>query len=149
MVDVSNSDNMKPEKSPSKLGGCLGKAAIVLAILAGTMVFTNPSRQDYLNYASSKLAKEVKQNICKESQVPQILSELSESLVNLCSSVVTNQRDAIEGYLDRYTQRQNAYLLSLYSTDVLDKRYRTVGAFGHFLTFSAEELKSSDASSQS
>ncbi|NJK37042.1 MAG: DUF4359 domain-containing protein [Oscillatoriales cyanobacterium RM1_1_9] len=144
LVDISEHQDAAAKKGKSNLGGCLSKAAIALAILAGTMAFTNPSEKSYLNYASNKLAQEVKQNWCKESELPEFLKNFSKSIVNFCSSVVTDQRQAIEGYLDKGTQRQNAVLFSIYTTDVFDRRYKTVGAFGHFLTFSSKKLDQVD-----
>ncbi|MGL5081059.1 MAG: DUF4359 domain-containing protein [Microcoleaceae cyanobacterium] len=140
MVEISDNKDLNANKSKSGLGGCLGKGAILLAILAGTMALTNPSRASYLSYAYSKLSQEVKQNWCQESEIPEFLKNFSKSIVNFCNSVVTDQRTTIEGYLDKSTKRQNAVLFSVYTSDVLDKRYRTIGAFGNFLTFSAQKL---------
>lgn len=120
-------------------GGHIGKGAIALAILAGTMVFTNPPREDYLNYASDQLSTELKKSICKESQVPDFLSGISNALVNSCNSLVSTQRDLIKRVLDQSTTRQNAMLFSVYTTEIAGYRYQTLGGFGNFLTFPTEE----------
>ncbi len=122
-------------------GDFFGKGAIVLAILAGTMSLTNPDREEYLNYASGRLAQEARENWCKESNVPDILSGLSKSLVNACQSLVTTQRGSIKKYIDNATQRQNAVLFSIYTTELIDRRYQTIGVFGNFLTFSSEKVE--------
>lgn len=136
-----NSGGFKPN-----WGNIFGKGAIVLTILAGTMYLTNPTREEYLNYASGRLITEAKENWCNESNVPELLSGLSKSLVDACQSVVTNQRDWIQNNINKATTRQNAVLFTIYTTDFdfVDKRYRTIAAFGNFFTFSSESLKSED-----
>ncbi|MEA5495699.1 DUF4359 domain-containing protein [Limnoraphis robusta Tam1] len=131
-----NSGGFKPN-----WGDFFGKGAIVLAILAGTMYLTNPEREEYLNYASGRLAAEAKENWCKESNVPDLLSGISGSLVDACQSLLTTQRGTIKKYIDNSTQRQNAVLFSIYTTDLVDHRYQTIGVFGNFLTFSSEDIE--------
>ncbi len=120
-------------------GGYIGKGAIALAILAGTMVFTNPPREDYINYASDQLSTEIKRSICQESQVPDFLSGISNALVSSCNSLISTQRDLIKRVLDQSTTRQNAILFSVYTTDIVGYRYQTLAGFGNFLTFPVEE----------
>lgn len=133
---------MAVEQFPSKSsGGNIGKGAIALAILAGTMVFTNPPRQDYINYASDQLSTEIKKSICQQSQVPDFLSGISNALVNSCNSLVSTQRDLIKRVVDQSTTRQNAILFSVYTTDLAGYRYQTLGGFGNFLTFPVQEEK--------
>ncbi|MEL7034556.1 MAG: DUF4359 domain-containing protein [Cyanobacteria bacterium J06592_8] len=132
----SNSEGFQPN-----WGNFLSKGAIVLTILAGTMSLTNPSREEYLNYASGRLANEAKENWCQEAKLPDILSGISESIVDACQSLVTSQRGSIKGFIDKATQRQNAVLFSIYTTDLIDHRYRTIGVAGNFLTFSSEDIE--------
>lgn len=120
-------------------GGYIGKGAIALAILAGTMVFTNPPREDYINYASDQLSTELKKSICQESQVPDFLRGFSNTLVNSCNSLVSTQRDLIKKVLDQSTTRQNAILFSVYTTEIAGYRYQTLAGFGNFLTFPTKE----------
>ncbi|MGL5058999.1 MAG: DUF4359 domain-containing protein, partial [Microcoleus sp.] len=46
----------------------------------------------------------------------------------------TSQRDTIERLLDNTTHRQNFGVASIYTTELGDKSYQTVGAFGNFVT---------------
>ncbi|WP_413167051.1 DUF4359 domain-containing protein [Capilliphycus salinus ALCB114379] len=133
-----NSGGFKPN-----WGNILGKGAIVLTILAGTMSLTNPTREEYLNYASGRLITEAKENWCNQSNVPEFLNGISGSLVDACQSLFTNQRDWIQNNINKATDRQNAILFSVYTTDFdfVDKRYRTIGVLGNFLTFSSESLE--------
>ncbi|MEB3279811.1 MAG: DUF4359 domain-containing protein [Lyngbya sp.] len=124
-------------------GNILGRGAIVLTILAGTMSLTNPTREEYLNYASGRLITEAKENWCKEANLPEFLNGISGSLVDACQSVVTNQREWIKENINKGTERQNAILFTIYTTDFdfVDKRYRTIGVFGNFLSFSSENIE--------
>lgn len=141
MLGTFDRKTKKPERVGGlNIGNFLGKGAIALVILAGTMSLTNPSREEYLNYATTQLAIEVKDNLCKESKIPDILSGISQSLVDACNSIIKNQRGSIKQYIENSTQRSNKVLFSIYTTDVWDRRYQTIGAFGNFFTFSSESL---------
>ena len=141
MLGTFDRKTKKTERVGLNIGSFLGKGAIALVILAGTMSLTNPSREEYLNYATSQLAIEVKQNWCKESKIPDVLSGISESLVDACNSILTNQRGSIQKYIENSTQRRNKLLFSIYTTDVWDRRYQTIGAFGNFFTFPSQSLE--------
>ncbi len=127
----------------SKSGGLFGKGAILLAILAGTMALTNPPKEDYIEYASGQLSEEVKENYCKESTAPEILGNfnLSETFADVCNNLVTSQRPAIQRHLDNSTRQQNMIAFSIYTTNLWDQQYKTIGAFGNFFTFSSEQVE--------
>ena len=128
------------DKNPSKSGGLIGKGAILLAILAGTMALTNPPKEDYIEYASGQLSEEVKEDYCQESETPKVLENLnlSETFADVCNNLVTSQRPAIRRHLDNATQQQNLVVFSIYTTQLWEHRYRTIGVFGNFLTFSSD-----------
>ncbi|MDY7024198.1 MAG: DUF4359 domain-containing protein [Cyanobacteriota bacterium] len=133
----SNSGGFQPN-----WGNFLSKGAIVLIILGGTLSLTNPSREEYLNYASGRLAIEAKENWCQEAKLPDILGGISESIVDACQSLVTSQRGTIKGFIDNATpRRQNAVIFSIYTTNLIDHRYRSIGIAGNFLTFSSEKIE--------
>lgn len=117
-----------------------GKGAIFLAILAGTMTFTNPSRSDYLEYASVQLSQEVKKSFCNDSQVPDLLKGFSDMLVGTCNTFVTSGRGTIKAFIDNSTHRQNAMIFSIYTSEIFDNRYRTIAIFGNFIPFSVEKI---------
>lgn len=121
-------------------GGYIGKMAIFLAILAGTMALTNPNRQDYLEYASVQLSQEVKKSWCNEAEVPGVLRGFSNMIVDTCNTLVTSQRGAIRAFIDNSTHRKNAMIFSIYTSELFNHRYRTLALFGNFITFSAEKL---------
>ncbi|TVU54770.1 MAG: DUF4359 domain-containing protein [Arthrospira sp. PLM2.Bin9] len=124
----------------SHAGEYIGKVAIFLAILAGTMALTNPNREDYLEYASVELSKEVKNNWCNEAELPAILRGFSNTIVDTCNTFVTSQRGTIRGFIDNSTHRQNAMIFSIYTSEVFNNRYRTLALFGNFIPFSVEKM---------
>ena len=138
------------DKSPSKSGGLLGKGAIFLAILAGNMALTNPPKEEYIEYASGKLSEEIKDNYCQESKAPKILENfnLSKTFADVCNNLVTSQRPAVRQHLDNATQQQNLVIFSIYTTQLWDHQYQTIGVFGNFLTFSSDVVENEFSSSQ-
>ncbi|MEB3882943.1 DUF4359 domain-containing protein [Lyngbya sp. CCY1209] len=127
-------------KSNHHGGGYIGKGAILLAILAGTMTFTNPSREEYLDYASVYASKELKTSACQESKVPEVLQGFSDLYVDVCSTFATSQRGTFRSFIDNSTHRKNAIFLSIYTSELFEHRYQTIGVFGNFLTFSGEKI---------
>lgn len=125
---------MNTNNSTSKFFGNVGKVAIALTLVAAGMAFTNPARDKYLTYASGKLQTELESTVCKDSRVPQALSGLTDSLIGSCKNLLTSQRGTIEQLLDNTTQRQNLGVVSIYTTELGQKSYQTVGAFGNFVT---------------
>ena len=125
---------MNTNNSTSKFFGNVGKVSIALTLVAAGMAFTNPARDKYLTYASTKLETELQSNMCKDSRVPQALSGITDSLIGSCKNLLTSQRGTIEQLLDNTTQRQNLGVVSIYTTQVGKKSYQTVGAFGNFVS---------------
>ena len=126
-----------------------GKAIIVLGILAGSMIFTNPNRKAYVDYAAVKLVKEAKNSLCKTPELSKDLGEwqdivrdLSDGLSGICKGVIatggTVGLNPIQNVIEQRTTRQNLLLLSIYNTELADREFKTLGAFGNFFTFSAK-----------
>ncbi|MFM9264507.1 DUF4359 domain-containing protein [Tychonema sp. BBK16] len=127
-------NTMNTNNSTSNFFGNVGKVAIALTVLAAGMAFTNPARDKYLTYASSKLQTELETTVCKDSRVPEALSGVAETLIGSCKNLLTSQRSTIEQLLDNTTQRQNLGVVSVYTTELGKKNYQTVAAFGNFVT---------------
>ncbi|OCR02791.1 hypothetical protein BCD67_18185 [Oscillatoriales cyanobacterium USR001] len=125
-------------KRGSNAGQNFGKGAIALAILAGVMGFTNPPRDEYLKYASGAMATEIKKSVCKPSHVPDFLGNFAQTLIGVCNGVLTSERSTMERLIDNTTERQNLILFSIYTTEVVGKKYHTIGAFGNFLSIPAK-----------
>lgn len=126
--------NINHQKSPNCTQFSAG--ALALIVLAGVMGMTNPPREEYLHFASEKLAADLKTSVCNESQMREYLGKFGGALVGACQNLVTSQRDTIERFLDNSTHRQNLILFSIYTTEIGGKTYRSIGALGNFLPFS-------------
>ncbi|MGB8686368.1 MAG: DUF4359 domain-containing protein, partial [Microcoleus sp.] len=125
---------MNTNNSTSKFFGNVGKVAIALTLVAAGMAFTNPARDKYLTYASGVLQNELENTVCKDSRVPKALSGVTDTLIGSCKNLLNSQRSTIEQLLDNTTQRQNLGVVSIYTTEVGQKSYQTVGVFGNFVT---------------
>lgn len=125
---------MNTNNSTSKFFGNVGKIAIALTLVAAGMAFTNPARDKYLTYASGVLQNELENTVCKDSRVPKALSGVTDTLIGSCKNLLTSQRSTIEQLLDNTTQRQNFGVASIYTTELGQKSYQTVGVFGNFVT---------------
>jgi Domain of unknown function (DUF4359) len=125
---------MNTNKPTSNFFGNVGKVAIALTLLAAGMAFTNPARDKYLTYASGKLQTELETTVCKDSRIPKALSGVTDTLIGSCKNLLTSQRSTIEQLLDNTTQRQNLGVVSIYTTELGQKSYQTVGAFGNFVS---------------
>jgi len=127
-------------KKPPKLWGLSKTGAIILTVAATVMGFTNPPRDEYVNYASNKLATEIRESVCKESKVPDLLSDFTSNLVKSCEKLIKSQRTTIKELMDNATRRQNLILFSVYTTEFRGRRYQTLGAVGNFLTFPPQKI---------
>ncbi|NEN90265.1 MAG: DUF4359 domain-containing protein [Okeania sp. SIO3H1] len=137
-------DKNKNGYSKAPLFWGLSKAgAIALTVTATVMGFTNPPRDEYVNYASNKLASEIRESVCKESKVPDFLSDFTGDFVKSCEKLIKSQRTTIKELMDNATQRQNLILFSVYTTEFQGNRYQTIGALENFITFPPEKIDKS------
>ena len=125
---------------PPLFWGISKAGAIALTVGATVLGFTNPPRDEYVNYASNKLATQIKESVCKESKVPEFLSDYTESLIKSCEKLIKSQRTTIKELMDNATRRQNLILFSTYTTEFHGNRYHTIGGVGNFLTFPPEKI---------
>lgn len=113
------------------MGGNFFKAAIALGVMAAIMGFTNPSQEVYTEYASEKLLAHADKMACEKVS----LCDSIDSLPVAAKNVIKNQ--ILKPAIETSSQRQNLGVLSIYTTEVPGvAKIRTIGAFGHFLTFS-------------
>jgi hypothetical protein len=93
----------------------------ILCIIAVMLiaVFTNPSRQDYINWAQDAAEREMAQEINPNSILDSIAGLASRSIIN--------------NYLHISTESSNYLFFSLYRTDFDDAHIVTLGIFGHFI----------------
>ncbi|MFN3360934.1 MAG: DUF4359 domain-containing protein [Pseudanabaenaceae cyanobacterium] len=108
-------------------GVALGFLLILLAV-------TNPSREAYLEYATFKLADDVKEEICGARDLRNLLGEVANLVSGICRTGVDVQRSKIREFISNASRRRNLVVFSLYTTDVLDRRYTTIAILGNFHT---------------
>jgi Domain of unknown function (DUF4359) len=113
----------------------LGAATFLL--VAGVMALSNPNQSKYIDYASTKFVREIPKTVCEVDRAKQELEDdFSQSLLNLCNSglgwALTANQESIRATIDRNTQRHNYLLLSIYTTEVPDYSFKTIGAIGNF-----------------
>jgi hypothetical protein len=109
-------------------------ALVGLGAIAAAMGFTNPQKEQYLDYASAKLATDVKDVVCKPQNPPELLKDLNSLIANACKSGVDLQKDLVKVAIDSGTRQENMLLFSIYTTEFPGKKYKTVGIFGNFFT---------------
>ncbi|AFZ37447.1 hypothetical protein Sta7437_3965 [Stanieria cyanosphaera PCC 7437] len=119
----------------------IGILALVLGI--GIMTFTNPNQQQYVQYASEQIIRELPQDFCNNSQLKKWFDFANQNLSQLCQSGLglglNLGKESVKQIIDNNTQRQNLILLSLYTTNIANRQYQTAGLFGKFITFKKTE----------
>ncbi len=119
----------------------LAKSAFIFLPVAGIMSITNPQQDAYVDYAASRLTSEIQNSICQGPQLPAGLlwEEVGKYTTDTCKSGLATglawQDKTIKEFIANSTKRQNYFLLSTYTTKVSGYNFRTIGAFGNFLTF--------------
>ncbi|GAB4227638.1 MAG: hypothetical protein Kow0049_07980 [Stanieria sp.] len=119
----------------------IGAIALVLGI--GVMAFTNLNQEQYLQYASEQLIRELPQDFCNNSQLQKLFNFTNQNLSQLCQSGLglglNLGQESVKQIIDNQTQRQNFILLSLYTTNLGNRQYQTAGLLGKFITFKKTE----------
>ncbi|WP_265262547.1 DUF4359 domain-containing protein [Spirulina subsalsa] len=129
-----------------------GGSAIALIALVGVFAVTNPSKEAYLNYASEKFVREIKESACQQNVVDRIptgvnnllrdlgLENTGNRLQQLCQDSLTAGGDRFKPFLKDFVQQsttqQNFQVFSLYHTEILDQKVTTLALLGNFITFS-------------
>ncbi len=117
----------------------MNKLVIALAglgAIAAAMGFTNPQKEQYLDYASAKWANDVKAVVCKTQDSPELLKDLNSLINNACKSGIDLQKDLAKVAIDSATRQENMLFFSIYTTEFPGKKYQTVGILGNFFTSS-------------
>lgn len=118
----------------------LGVLLMTLAILGGAMAHTNPTREEYINYGADQLSQQLKKQVCSPSKMPDFLQGIADTLADACQSTLNSQKENVRKVLNNSTTRNNYLLFSLYTTEIMGRKYQTVGVFGNFFTFGSERV---------
>jgi len=114
--------------------------AASIGVVGVAMAKTNPTSNEYEEYAVNRLTEYLKSDVCKKT------SKLIENLLNSsCDKLVDSTNPQMRELLAKTTERQNFLLFSVYRTDLTlgawlpGYKFETVGAFHNFYTYSAEQ----------
>ena len=77
-----------------------------------SLVFSNPSMDDYEAHAGAQLVKLGTQELCDEPTLPMVL----RLWIRNCPELIASQRDALAMLAGQFTTRRNLGVASLYST---------------------------------
>lgn len=101
-------------------------------LLGGALIVTNPSKEDYANYALNRLC-----------DYPNLPKQIAAQFQQACQGSVApgsgllgidNLRNAVVAKTDQ----QNYLFFSTYKTEVFNKTFTTIGIFGQFVTIGAQ-----------
>jgi hypothetical protein len=113
---------------------------VAVAGLGIALTVTNPSQQDYEDYAQTRLAAYLKDDVCTQAA-----KEFGGFLERQCQTIVDAGRPQIEQLIRQTTVQQNYVVFSIYSTDfdfapILPAyHFETVGVLSRFYTYQAED----------
>ncbi|MBD2576671.1 DUF4359 domain-containing protein [Oscillatoria sp. FACHB-1406] len=118
-------------KSKLKTTLALIITAIPLAI-GGALLATNPSKDDYANYALAK--------VCDYPNLPK---QVAAQFQQACKGSVAPGsglfgRDTLKNAIASKTEQQNYLFFSTYKTELFNRSFTTVGVFGQFVTIGAQ-----------
>ncbi|HEY9705793.1 MAG TPA: DUF4359 domain-containing protein [Allocoleopsis sp.] len=115
-------------------GVCLGVIGIGLAI-------TNPSKNDYENYATEKITVYLKDKGCGQL-TPQL-----KFLASSCHNLIENAKPRIKDIIAQNTQQQNYLFFSIYKTNfsfpdissLPSYNFETLGIVQNFYLYQSEK----------
>ncbi len=108
--------------------------AIGLGFVAIIMAVTNPAKDAYLEYATLKMADDVKDGLCNKKGLSDVIGSVGDLISGICRTGIDTQRSRIRELISSGSRRQNLIFFSIYRTDVFDQRYTTVAICGNFIT---------------
>ena len=100
---------------------------IGLAVVAGVMIFSNPNKERYIEYATDRFAETGKNSLCS--------TDLPKLAQQSCKFMVSQGRRVIKPYIEGATKQQNFVLFSIYETEMPNNKLNTIAAFGNFYMF--------------
>jgi molybdopterin-guanine dinucleotide biosynthesis protein A len=100
---------------------------IGIAIVAVGMAISNPSKERYIEYASTEFSETGKNSLCA--------GDMPIAAQQSCKFLISQGKGVIKTVVENSTKHQNFVLFSLYETDMPDKKITTIAAFGNFYMF--------------
>ncbi len=93
------------------------KVLLPLFGVVALMAFTNPNKNQYLEYSSRELCRRLK-----------------DPYKTLCRVGFVAQKNKLREFIEVSTDRKNLLIGSVYTTEIPGVKVHTVGVFGNFLT---------------
>ena len=109
--------------------------------IGGTLFFTNPTEEDYVQYASQALTEEVQASWCEATNgIPPLSERLDRAISGFCERTVGRVLSSkqVKEVLLENTERQNRFLFSTYETAFPQQTYKAVGLFDRFYTYGSD-----------
>ena len=89
-------------------------AVLVVAGSCAALFATNPTRDDYQDFAGDTLVKLVTKEICERQTLPMVL----QLWISDCPRLIADQEQALASLANQFTRRWNLGLASVYVTSV-------------------------------
>ncbi|MCS7030665.1 MAG: DUF4359 domain-containing protein [Gloeomargarita sp. SKYG116] len=113
-------------------------ALAVVGLAAVGLAVTNPSEQQFLEYAYSTLRQELcprlPEMLKEAKQTDELLQFFTPYLQQSCSELLLALKEPTKEFLRRNTKVQNYLVFSIYTTDLFGTRYRTLGVARQLIT---------------
>lgn len=100
---------------------------IGVVVVFGVMAVSNPSKERYIDYATEQFSETGKTSICA--------GDMPIAAQQSCKFVISQGKGVIKSVVENSTKHQNFVMFSLYETDMPNKKYTTIAAFGNFIMF--------------
>lgn len=119
--------------------------ASVLAV-GGALFFTNPSEEDYVQYAAQSLTEDVQRSLCEAEGIPPLLERLDDAIGSFCERTVGRliSSDVVSDVLLENTERKNRVFFSTYETTFPSQTYKAIGLFDRFYTYGSSWTTSAE-----
>lgn len=116
-------------------------AALSVVALGGVSFFTNPTAEDYAQYASQTLTDEVQATLCEANGIPPLFESVNRAISGFCERTVGRflSSDDIQNTLLANTERKDRLFFSTYTTTFPGRKYKTVGVFNRFYPYESSE----------
>jgi hypothetical protein len=109
---------------------------IIFLGLGGLLMLTNPSQQQYEEFATEQLVIQMKEKVCQSNS-----SNLGEAIKSqICNLMLDTGKKQIPKLIGETTQRHNYLLLSVYETKLYLYSVETLGIFNHFYIIGFNKL---------
>ena len=89
-------------------------AVLVVAGSSAALVLTNPSREDYQDFAGETLVNLATKEVCERQTLPMVL----QLWISDCPRLIADQKPALALLANQFTRRWNLGLASVYVTTV-------------------------------